>query len=120
MNFISRIWEFLGRLTGRSPWLATFVEDLPDKLHRRTVYLIGEDDCPWSAALKCPCGCDALIQLSLIPGDDPTWVASVGKRARASIHPSIWRIRGCKSHFFIREGKLIWAKEGRPRRGNTV
>ncbi|WP_430981312.1 DUF6527 family protein [Sphingobacterium faecium] len=27
-----------------------------------------------------------------------------------NIHPSINRFVGCKSHFFLRQGKLIWVQ----------
>ncbi len=33
------------------------------------VYLIGDGPEAWSAAMVCPCGCQALVSLSLIPTD---------------------------------------------------
>jgi hypothetical protein len=48
--------------------------------------------------------------------DDPSWIACGATGDRASLHPSIWRIRGCRSHFFIKDGRIIWAKEAQPDR----
>ena len=42
------------------------VDDLPDVLAPARLYLIGDPPRPWSAAMLCPCGCAATIQLSLV------------------------------------------------------
>lgn len=114
MSIYTRIKEFIERLFGRSSWLVVNCEDIPDKPKPRRVYLVGEPEFPWSAAFLCPCDCGELVQLSLMSNDDPSWIASETRGGRASLHPSVWRIRGCKSHFFIRDGQVIWAREQRP------
>ncbi|WP_368860638.1 DUF6527 family protein [Mesorhizobium sp. GbtcB19] len=87
--------------------------DVPEKTRPRTVYLIGDDGPPWAAAFICPCGCGELVRLSLVRRDSPSWVASVGKGGRADLHPSVRRIRGCRSHYFIRDGRIVWARDER-------
>lgn len=87
-----------------------FCEDPPEILKEGVVYLIGDDGVPWSAAFVCPCGCKERISLSLIPRDRPSWRATVGKNG-ITLYPSIWRKKGCLSHFFIRGGQVLWAKE---------
>lgn len=114
MTFLSRVRDWISRLFARNLWLVENCDDLPEKPRPRRVYLVGERRSPWSAAFICPCGCGELVQLSLIRDDDPSWIASGGDGGRASLHPSIWRIRGCRSHFFIKQGKVVWAKEARP------
>jgi len=116
MSIISRIVSWFDRILGRDLWTIESSEEVPDVPRFRRVYLIGETDMPWSAAFLCPCGCGELVQLSLLPDDKPSWIASGATGGLASLHPSIWRIRGCRSHFFIKEGKVIWAKESRPDR----
>lgn len=99
----------------RPRYRAIFVDDLPDQLNRNRVYLVGDHGEPWQAAMVCPCGCSANIQLSLVPHDEPRWEASVGRRGTVSLYPSVWRTRGCYAHFFVREGKIAWARDsGRP------
>lgn len=86
------------------------VEDPPDKLDAGTVYLVADGGPPWSAVFVCPCGCKERISLSLIPRDRPSWRATTNKDG-ITLHPSIWRQKGCRSHFFIRGGRVLWARE---------
>lgn len=88
----------------------TTCEDPPEALDEGMIYLIGEDGTPWSATFICPCGCKDRISLSLIPRDRPSWRATVNKNG-ITLHPSIWRKKGCLSHFFIQGGHVLWAKE---------
>lgn len=92
----------------------TFVEDPPSQLEDSLVYLIGDGGRPWSASFKCPCGCGEAISLSLIEHDNPSWHVST-RTSGITIHPSVWRTKGCRSHFFIRDGRVLWAKEERRR-----
>lgn len=90
----------------------TFVEDPPDELSDAVVYLVGDDPTTlWSAQFKCPCACGETIALSLIPRDDPSWKATVTRQGKITLYPSVWRIKGCRSHFFIRDGRVLWAIE---------
>lgn len=95
----------------RRPLTAEAAEDLPDTILDGKVYLIGDEDMPWSAAMRCPCGCSEVIRLSLIPDDKPRWKATVLGDSTVTLAPSVWRTKGCKSHFILRQGKVIWAKE---------
>jgi hypothetical protein len=94
----------------RPRYRARFVEDLPEQLDKRRIYLVGEEGKAWKAALLCPCGCDAEIQLSLIDRDDPSWRATIHRGDLVTLYPSIWRIRGCRAHFFVRQGRIAWAR----------
>ena len=91
------------------------------------LYLVGEDTGPWSAALLCPCGCEATIQLSLLPDDEPSRRAVRHFNGSVSLRPSVWRTRGCRSHFFLRRGRIVWTgtvsdtireRDGRGRNGD--
>jgi hypothetical protein len=90
------------------------VDDLPEILAPRKLYLIGDTGAPpWSAAMLCPCGCGSVIQLSLIRDDEPRWRAKVTSSGVISLHPSVWRTKGCRSHFFVRYGRIVWVKGSR-------
>ena len=111
MSWLAKLWWWLVGLIGLRRGFATeAVEDLPDVLEPDRVYLIGDGSVPWSAALLCPCRCGAVIQLSLIPSDRPRWSVSRHFTGSASLHPSIWRTKGCRSHFFLRRGRIVWAE----------
>lgn len=85
------------------------VEETPASLEPQAIYLIGDSEDPWSAALLCPCGCGATILLSLIRDDRPSWRAQMDADGTVTLWPSIWRRSGCCSHFFIRRGRTVWA-----------
>lgn len=87
-----------------------FVEDLPQRTDERTVYLVGENGFVWQIAFYCPCKCGQLIQLNALKETSPNW-EYVLKGNLISLKPSVWRTVGCKSHFFLRNGNVIWHSE---------
>ena len=111
MKLPLRLWWRLIERSGLRPGFATVTfDDLPDVLAPKRLYLVGDDGCPWSAALLCPCGCKATIQLSLLPHDKPRWRAVRHFSGSVSLQPSVWRKRGCRSHFFLRRGRIVWSR----------
>lgn len=88
-----------------------FVEDEPDELKRDVLYAVGENGYLWQATFACPCGCQARITLNLLPDDSPRWQLHVVAGV-PTLTPSIWRKAGCRSHFFIRQGRVDWCSAG--------
>lgn len=87
------------------------LQDVPDGPTPRTVYLIGEGEHLWIAALVCPCGCGELLQMSLMPHGHPRWDVLTHWDGTVSLHPSVWRQKGCRTHFFLRQGHVIWCDQ---------
>lgn len=90
-------------------------DTLPPAIQRaRLVHMVdaGEN---WSVGFHCPCGCGDVIELLLLPDADPHWTLAVDHIGRPTLHPSVWKNMGCKSHFWLRQGRVIWA-EARPTR----
>jgi hypothetical protein len=85
------------------------VEDFPPTLKPNRVYVAGEVNNYWGAALLCPCGCGETIQLNLLKDVRPCWNIQKTPKGAVTIFPSIWRQNGCGSHFFVRDGKIVWA-----------
>jgi len=83
------------------------VKELPTHLEQQTVYIVGEGRYRWFAALLCPCGCNEIIYLNLRADSHPCWLIKehIGT---ISIEPSIQRLKGCGSHFFIKKGRVQW------------
>jgi len=105
-NFLRQIWYWL---RGRpAPFRVERVLDVPEKLAAKTVYLIGEREHLWAAAFVCPCGCGEVIQLSLLADSRPSWSMRQDADGNVTLHPSVWRVRGCRSHFFLRRGLVEW------------
>ena len=101
--------NFWNQLFNRGLVYVTEVKELPSPLHSRTVYIVIEGKQKIHAALICPCGCRSTILLNLLKDSYPYWKISKGNIQGLTISPSIWKTSGCKSHFFIRRGKIIWA-----------
>jgi hypothetical protein len=86
-------------------------EDIPDKPKYKVLYIVTEDGVPWSAAMVCPCGCGETLHMNLLPDERPVWSLVHHGNNLSSLHPSIWRQVGCKSHFWFRHGQIYWTKE---------
>src|SRR5262245_42213742 len=84
------------------------VAELPEKLNEGVLYVAGENGYRWFAAMVCPCGCGETIYLNLLSGQRPCWELSIHADDSVTISPSIWRTKGCQSHFFVRRGQIQW------------
>jgi hypothetical protein len=116
--FLVWLWSLLTYLPRR--FLAAFarqretifrpvhVEDLPDALSPGSVYLAGEGENLWAAAMLCPCGCGEVIELNLLPQVRPRWAVDEHVDGKLTLTPSVWRQKGCRSHFILRDGRIIW------------
>lgn len=64
-----------------------------------------------TAAHLCPCGCGSKVRTPL----GPTEWELVDGQAGLSLYPSIgnWQ-RPCQSHYWIRDGEIIWAAKWSP------
>lgn len=84
--------------------------DDPDELNSATVYAIGENGHLWHVTFLCPCGCGARISLNLLPDDSPRW--RLEERSDGpTLFPSVWRTAGCRSHFILRRGRVLWCSD---------
>ncbi len=81
---------------------------LPSILPRRDLIVTCEDQEDWSIGMGCPCGCGETIELLVAPEARPRWSLSIDHRGRPSLLPSVWRRTGCRSHFWLREGRVVW------------
>lgn len=83
-------------------------DSLPKSVPRRNIVLAREDGEDWCVGMHCPCGCGDVIELLLILEAKPRWDISIDSRDRPSLAPSVWRKTGCKSHFWLRKGRVQW------------
>ena len=114
--------KFLQKLLG---WLWPFKkgytvvyfegDELPDVLAPKKLTVAREDDELWLAGMICPCGCGARLEMILLKQAKPRWDLKVDQKNRATLHPSVWRNKECKSHFWLRDGKVVWCREGNGR-----
>ena len=57
---------------------------------------------------QCPCNCGDVVTLSLQSIHRPFWKLSLSSLKRPTLHPSIWRDKGCYSHFWVKDGRIFW------------
>lgn len=79
------------------------VEAMPKELEPGVLYVSVRFS---TAAHLCACGCGAKVRTPLGPTE---WTVQ-DRSGKPSVWPSIgnWQ-RPCKSHYIIREGRIIWA-----------
>jgi hypothetical protein len=82
-------------------------DTLPAQLPFRNLVLAREDSEDWCVGLRCPCGCGQRLEMMLLKEVKPRWDVTLDARG-VTLHPSVWLRTGCRSHFWVREGKIIW------------
>lgn len=83
-------------------------DSLPAKMPFRDLVLARDDGEDWSVGMKCPCGCGHIIELLVIDEARPRWDLDLDAGGLPSLSPSVWLTSGCKSHFWLKRGKVIW------------
>ena len=74
------------------------------------VALVGDPPAIKWAYLLCPCGCKELLPLNLMRSHSPRWELRVGANQAPTLDPSV--ISGtCGSHFWVRNGEVIWLEQ---------
>jgi hypothetical protein len=85
-------------------------DTLPARLPRRNLVLMRDDDDDWSVGLQCPCGCGARLEMMVLKGVRPRWDVTTDNRGRPTLYPSVWLRTGCRSHFWVRRGRIFWCE----------
>lgn len=105
------VWHWIDR-TFFPPYRTCVVEEeLPEKMERRTLYVVEEDGFREQAALLCPCGRNHILHLNLLPDERPRWRVNEHDDGTATLRPSVWRKKDCRSHFWLRQGRVFWVPE---------
>lgn len=106
-KLVSRLVRALG--FDRSVYQTIIVrETLPTHLSKHVLYIVEEDGYLEQAALLCPCGCGRILHMNLLKDERPCWQLIIHDDKTASLHPSVWRKTDCRSHFWIKKGKIYW------------
>jgi hypothetical protein len=105
-NWWRRTWA---RLEPRRGLHIVEGDSLPRHLPRRALVLARDDDEDWCVGMRCPCGCGEVIELLLVPEAKPHWKLTVDTQGWPTLSPSVWRQKGCRSHFWLRGGQVCWA-----------
>jgi len=113
---LKKLKSLVGRIRDNIPpgrrWRTVMSADEPETLFPNVLYLVGEQE-KWAAVLLCPCGCQKLVWLNLLRGHRPRWSVTVSTKGIPTISPSVNRQVGCRSHFFVRSGRIVWCRRRR-------
>nr|WP_281040627.1 DUF6527 family protein [Rhizobium leguminosarum] len=83
-------------------------DTLPTVLPTRDLVLTRDDGDDWSVGMRCPCGCGERIELMVLEEAHTRWDITIDDAGRPTLHPSVWRKSGCRSHFWMRRGRIHW------------
>lgn len=83
---------------------------LPAVLPARNLILVEEDARPWSIGMRCPCGCGETVELPLSLEVVPRWDLTIDRKKGPSLSPSVWRKTGCRSHYWLKNGRVRWCR----------
>ncbi len=108
MRWPTLVLSLLERLLPPRQIEITEGEVLPKKLPRRNLVLLRDAGEDWSVGMQCPCGCGQPIELALISEAKPHWKLRLEANDIPTITPSVWLQKGCRSHFFVWQGRVIW------------
>ena len=107
-RFLHRVFSRVGRWFVRPYHMLVVDEGLPDRLEHRTVYVVREDEFDEQAAMLCPCGCGCVLHMNLLSDERPFWRVTQNNDRTMTLYPSIRRKRYCRSHFWLRNGRIHW------------
>ena len=119
VSLIVRLWQWILRLVlgdrpaKRPGVVVEFFDDDPENPEGGKLYLIGGRQHAWKAVMVCPCGCEGLIELNLAPPGRPLWRVVGPEGTPVTVHPSVWRTTGCRRHFWIRNGEVVWCGDAK-------
>lgn len=100
--------RFVSALTPRRSLVVVEGDMLPDSLPLWSLVMARDGDEDWAIGLRCPCGCGQRLEMMLLKEVKPRWDVSVDFKGRVSLHPSVWLREGCRSHFWVKGGKIVW------------
>jgi hypothetical protein len=75
------------------------------------LYFVSSHGKPKWCLFRCPCSCGDVVTLSLQSVHNPHWTLSQTERSQPTLYPSVWRDKGCLSHFWVKEGRIFWCTD---------
>lgn len=109
-SILDRIYGNMLWLFGKYQYKLKIIIDNPnpDQLKRNIIYIVGNKNYHKWIYMICPSGCGEVIMLSLNQEKSPSWSITSDSKGRPTIYPSIHKLDGCRSHFWIKKGKIKW------------
>lgn len=84
------------------------VERTPRDIPDGEMFLVEYNGRRYWTVFRCPCGCGDIVTLMAVSDHGPTWHTETSKGTRPCLRPSVWRMGGCHSHFWVHDGRVFW------------
>ena len=105
-------WQWLPFRPWRIVGAVESADLVPDLLPRNGAVLVGTLEQPKWIALDCPCRQGHRILLNADARRQPAWRIAAARDGKLSIAPSVdYSDRQRRCHYFVRNGKILWAKD---------
>lgn len=113
MRFVSWLRRAWARFVGRWRYDLKVIDlqgdEVPQTIGKKELIRMIDGGQEWSVAMLCPCGCGDMIEMMLLRSVKPRWDLHVD-RGLPTLSPSVWRNTGCRSHFWVRRGRVVWVR----------
>lgn len=94
-------WRIVGQVDA--------ADEVPDRLPRTGMVLVGTYELPKWLAFDCPCRCGHRILLPVSGKARPRWL--IDGTTHITLSPSVDAWHGERHcHYFIKKGKVVWVK----------
>jgi hypothetical protein len=107
MKLLKRLYIIIDKIFPAREIVVVESDTPPANLPWRNIVLAREDNEDWAVGFMCPCGCGKRLELLLVKEAKPSWKLTI-EGNKPTLHPSVWLKFGCKSHFWIKKGKIFW------------
>lgn len=110
IGLLRRLWTWASIWWHPPPpsYTLRYLDELPEVPLPGVLYVAGEPPHLWAATLLCPCTCGETLHLSLLEDTSPSWLLLDHGNGSCTLSPSVWKVDGCRSHFFLRRGCIYW------------
>ncbi len=83
----------------------------PERLTDQCIFVVRSGRLMKHLTFPCPGHCGENLLLSLDTKKDPHWQLRIDWRGRPTLSPSVRHHSQCESHFWIRDGRVLWCHD---------
>ena len=105
-----KLWILCIYYQFKSKYKTTWVEDIPDNLEKKTIYILGGKKYPFQVIMQCPRSCKKKIFLNISHQHKKRWHVIEHSDGTISLTPSIWIDDKCNCHYWFKKGKIFWCE----------
>jgi len=103
-------WQWIPGRRWRIVATVEAADEIPQRLPRNGVVLVGSRQQPKWLAFDCPCRTGHRIMVTLDAKHSPHW--TISKEQKLTVWPSVdYHVPDRRCHYIIRYGRILWVRE---------